>query len=414
MKVLLVNTLYHPHVVGGADRSVRFLAEELVEQGNTVSVVCLAPEPEERNECLQGVKVYYLRLRNLYWPFGDNSRPKVLKSLWHLVDSYNPWMARDLGRVLDRENPDVVHTNNLTGFSAAVWQAVASRRLPLVHTLRDHSLLCSRSSMFTVRRAGSPLNCQEQCLRCRWLTRSRKMLSRHVHHVVGISRFLLERHCNTGYFAQAKKRSVIYNSFRAANRQDHATTLQARGAQGKLRLGYIGRLQPEKGVGRLLEIFDQERLGDDFSLAIAGAGPKRHVDGLKRQASNHAVEFLGTTTQDEFFSKIDILVVPSLCHEGLSRAVIEAYAYGVPVVGSRRGGIPEIIDVGHTGFVFDPETPGNLASMLRRFVKDPGLRDRMREALLLKAKDFSTDRIAGQYLSVYESVMGREKVQCEA
>ena len=65
--------------------------------------------------------------------------------MWHLLDLYNPWMGRVVGRILDAERPDLVHTHNIVGFSGAVWQAAKRRGLPLVHTIHDYSLLCANS-----------------------------------------------------------------------------------------------------------------------------------------------------------------------------------------------------------------------------------------------------------------------------
>ena len=116
------------------------------------------------------------------------------------------------------------------------------------------------------------------------------------------------------------------------------------------------------------------------------------------------VEFLGFTSRADFFPRIDVLVVPSLHDEALSRVVAEAYAHGVPVLGARRGGIPEIVDDGQTGFVFDPDEPAELAAAARRFVADPGLAHRMRAAIVARARELSPACIASEYREVYESL----------
>jgi len=58
-------------------------------------------------------------------------------------------MGRAMGKILDKEKPDVVHTNNITGFSIAIWHEVHKRNFRLVHTLRDYYLLCPKNSMFS-------------------------------------------------------------------------------------------------------------------------------------------------------------------------------------------------------------------------------------------------------------------------
>lgn len=65
MKIAIINTLYYPNVVGGAGRSVQFLAEALVKKGHEVVVICTAPEQGIQTEQLNGAKVYYLATGSL-------------------------------------------------------------------------------------------------------------------------------------------------------------------------------------------------------------------------------------------------------------------------------------------------------------------------------------------------------------
>jgi glycosyltransferase involved in cell wall biosynthesis len=405
VKLLLVNTLYHPGEVGGAERSVRLLAEELVRSGQEVAVICAAPARAPARSDLNGVAVHRVRLKNLYWPFREAPNPRVLKPLWHALDAYNPWMARAVGRILDEERPDVVHTHNLAGFSASVWRQAEERRLPLVHTLRDYYLLCPRSSLFRGEGRDDE-NCRSQCLPCKVVTLARRRLSRKVDHVVGISRFVLERHLRCGYFAGVEGRGVIYNG---VERVLERAAGPVRGHA--LRLGFLGRLHPEKGIGRLVRSFGATGLSREASLVVAGTGPADYVESLKREAARSAVEFVGSVAPRELFSRIDVLVVPSLCLETLSRAILESYAHGVPVIGSSRGGIPEIIEDGRTGFIFDPDEQGGLAQAVRRILDAPGLLDRMREAALAKAEELSPERMAAEHLRVYESVLRHGKAR---
>ncbi|WIF05248.1 glycosyltransferase [Serratia sp. B1] len=124
MNILIVNTLYAPFKVGGAEVSVQLLAEELVSKGDRVRVVCLHDEKFRKQTEINGVEVVYLPLKNLYWPFSNEQKGKLSKVVWHLVDNFNPMMGKAFSRELDDFNPDVVHTNNISGFSVAIWDCV--------------------------------------------------------------------------------------------------------------------------------------------------------------------------------------------------------------------------------------------------------------------------------------------------
>jgi glycosyltransferase involved in cell wall biosynthesis len=92
----------------------------------------------------------------------------------------------------------------------------------------------------------------------------------------------------------------------------------------------------------------------------------------------------GVFRRDELpflLSDIDCVVVPSLVPEAGPQVPREALARGIPVVVSRLGALPETIREGETGFSFDPDNPDELAGILRRFVKEPALLRRLREAV---------------------------------
>ena len=88
--------------------------------------------------------------------------------------------------------------------------------------------------------------------------------------------------------------------------------------------------------------------------------------------------------------------------------VFEALAFGKPVIGSRRGGIPEMIREGENGLLFEPDAPGELVAALRRLAADPALRLRMAEAARASAQPF-LDRAGwvGRYLALYDEVIRR-------
>ena len=77
MRILIVNTLYYPDKIGGAEVSVQLLAETLVEQGHDVSVVCIARGRVPRKESVNGVHVYRIRLFNVYWPFDGRDKGRL-------------------------------------------------------------------------------------------------------------------------------------------------------------------------------------------------------------------------------------------------------------------------------------------------------------------------------------------------
>jgi len=145
---------------------------------------------------------------------------------------------------------------------------------------------------------------------------------------------------------------------------------------------YVGMLVPSKGVEVLIRAFDrirQER--PDVRLVLIGSG---HAEGQFRSLAQtlgleRAVHFMPPMTQPELASWMQAsacLVLPSLS-EGLGRVVVEAMASGRPVVGTRVGGVPELIVDGATGFLVPPGDAEALADRVLRLLKDPLRADAM-------------------------------------
>ena len=394
MKTLFLNTWYTPNLEGGAERVIQSLAEGSVNAGHRAVVISVGPKKGTWTDRINGVKVYYVGLKNLYWPYENKGKPNVLKPLWHALDTYNPWMAREVARILDVEQPDVVNTSTLAGFSASVFRPVKQRGLPLIHLLQEYYLLCPRVTMF---RNGE--NCERQCLRCRLYGLPRKHLSDQVDTVVGASRFTLERHLRFGYFAATPKKRVIYN----IHQIDTAPSLNTHSLP--IRFGFLGRLDPTKGLEVLLDSAIHLPSTTTWSLDIGGRGLAKYERYLRAKYRMPTIKFSGYVEPEGFFEQIDVLVVPSLWHDPSPRVINEAYARGVPVIGSSRGGIPELVADGYTGFIFNPDYPGDLMAKMQRFVSEPRLIDSMGTACLAKAESFRPSNIIEQYLQVYTEVV---------
>jgi len=392
MKIVLINTLYHPNMVGGAEKSTQFLAEALQVAGHEVVVITAEQSIGIRTDTVGGVKVYYIGIKNIYWPYPSKTY-LILKLFWHIIDTYNPFMASEIEKILLQEQPDIVHTSNLACFSVAVWHKVKKHHLPLVHTIRDHYLSCPRSTMFK-----NGHNCKTQCMECRIFAYIRKYFSRYVDSVVGISKYILDKHISMGYFTQAYT-EVIHNSLE----QETECIENVVKNDEEIIFGYFGRLDSLKGVELLVDTFN--KMGNSrWRLKIAGTGHNKYIEKLKL-GSRMEIEYIGFLNPEDFYPQIDVLIVPSLWNEPLGRIVFEAYSYGIPVIGSNRGGIPEIIEHGRTGFIFEPDNEYELLDLINGLLDNPSCIKTFKSRCLEKAKEFLPERIIQKYIKIYEQLL---------
>lgn len=401
MKILMLNTLYPPHVVGGAERSVALLADALANFDLDISVITLkadirAVEKEFRNK----VKIYYLPLRNLYFPFLNKKPTSIHRFFWHLVDIYNPLMARLVAEIIRIEEPDIFHTHVLTGFSIAVWSVARKQNIPVIHSLRDYSLLCPRSTMFKNRR-----NCPKICMECKLFATYKIKATHFLQGVIGNSQFILNQHLLNGAFENISSREVIYNAY---NPDEIFQPSKIITGGDEIILGYFGRLEENKGIELLLKTFTTINL-PKVHLWVGGKGLETYESKIKKTYNHPRIRFLGFIKPYDFYPNINILVQPSLWHEPLSRTIIEAYSWGKPVLVSNRGGSPEIVENGETGLVFDPDNPGELQDKIKWLVLNPQIIPVLGQNARVKSKEFLPEIVADRHLSFYRKILEVKK-----
>lgn len=394
MNICIINTLYPPNIVGGAEKSVSLLAQALVAKGHVVSVISLHSQPIETIEDRNGVKAHYLPLDNIHWPFQSGHRPSALMRLWwHVKDIWNAKAAARVGRILDQEKPDVVHTNNLTGFSVAVWHEAKKRRIRIVHTLRDYSLVCARSTLFNKGRF-----CNGRCVPCVTLCGAKSLATRDVDCVIGNSNFTLQEHLRRGYFKQSAN-NVIFN---IADVKPVAVKMIQKNAEGNIVFGFLGRVEDEKGIHVLLQACEGlPKKG--WQLLVAGNGREDYVAALKKKYHDLPIDWLGFIDAEVLFSRISVLVVPSLWPEPLPRTIIEAAARGIPVLASDAGGQPELLNLGLNGIEYPAQDIAALAGHMRDIVetKSPLCDPHASHQTTDWNEKLSAETVVSRYIQIY-------------
>lgn len=135
---------------------------------------------------------------------------------------------------------------------------------------------------------------------------------------------------------------------------------------------YFGRIIDEKGVDRIIEAAGE--IGG-YKIKIIGNGPDEAMlrERVEKEGLSN-VEFLGTkwgAELDAILQKAAFTIVPSIWHENFPYVINQAFAFGRPVIGSHRGGIPELVEHGTRGLVLEPDNPGELAAAIRELSGNP-------------------------------------------
>lgn len=323
---------------------------------------------------------------------------------------YSAENRHSIGTLMDQFRPDLMHVHNITGrLTTSILDAARVRRIPTVMTLHDSKLICPSYLMLHNGAVCDACNgsrfyhclrkrCHKGSLMASLVYTTEAYLSRlckkydMITSFLCPSQFLLEKHAQAGI---AHDRLV-----HLPNCMD-VTSSEACPAAGNYLL-FAGRLSHEKGVTTLLKAL----CGLDLPLKIAGEGPlRKQLECFCSERGLSRVEFLGHQTGDDLrnlFSGAALVVFPSECYENAPMTILEAYAASKPVLGSRIGGIPELVREGETGQLFEPGSHEELRAKLsllwndRKTLQEMGQRARsLVEALFSPSRHY--DRLIGVY-----------------
>lgn len=399
MRILNLTSLYHPEQVGGAELMVGLLAETLVAQGHEVGVACVsrAEEPPDR---VNGVSVFRTGHGTPFHVLDWSERSKLERLRYKLAVQWDGRTLARMAKIVEAYRPDIVNTHSMSELTPRLWPMVRRMGIPVVHTVHDFTSLCTNGSMIRHGRA-----CDGQHLKCRVYSIPQRACQSGVDAVAGVGREILERHLAAGFFTgiAPELRRVIWNPIALSE-----TPRRPRPpSSDRVVFGYLGRIEPSKGADILIEAC-RALPPTGWRLLVAG----RAVDGLDRYVAAAAglpIEFVGFTERDAFLDRIDCLVVPPVWPEAFGRTVAEAYGRGVPVIGTRIGGIAEQIGPDAEGWLVPPGDAGTLAGAMTRLVADPGrLPEGLRNAATVLA-GVACSHVASRYRDLYRDVIDRHR-----
>jgi len=409
MKILVCNKFYRP--VGGPETIVLDTIRELEALGHTAIPFAMA-HPDNRESKYSDYFVPNI-------DYGTRRSKGVRRLVKEAADiMYSTDARRQIEKLIADVKPDIAHAHNIYHqLSPSILCALRKAGVPTVLTLHDGKPLCAnmlflRKGQVCERCAGkwfhhavinkcvkdsvmsSLVCCVEETVH-RWL----RIYERNVDLFITPSQFLKGKLVEHGRIREDQI-EVLYNYAETKSITPSFTP----GDYGL----FLGKVESFKGIRTLLEAC---REIPDFEIRIAGRGTM-YEEGLRIvEAENLTrVKFLGFQTGDELVRlrrEARFVVVPSEWYENCPMVILEAFAAGKPVIGSRIGGIPELIEEGTDGLLYEPGDAHELASHMRTLMNDPTLASEMGRNARLKAEQrFSIEVYMQALLGIYAGVCG--------
>jgi len=362
--VCLVNAQFPPDTQGGAENYVLRAAHGLDRRGYDVAIITSKPYDgvsslRPTKETYEGLSVWRFYPPNLSHLSNSTGNNVVEKAVWRGIDLANIPAARAVGSVLDRLDPKVVHTNNLFGISTLVGRAVQRRNIRHVHTLHDYGLICPKSNL--LRDLTVPDDertvCEDPPMPCRAYAKQRQITLGTPDIVTAPSQHVIDVHRDHSFFQGVTTQRVRLGI-------DGVSDDPPPIADSKSVL-YVGQHTEAKGLETLFAAAEQL---PDVTFHVCGTGP--YADRTEEAAAEQEnVEYHGFVSEDRLADLRKTAaagIVPSIWMENSPMTIYESYAVGLPMIGSNIGGIPELIDPGETGYLFEPKDSDELAEAIQR------------------------------------------------
>ena len=381
MRILIINHEYPP-VGGGAANASKHIAKELVRIGLQVDLITSRFRDLPHRETQDGVNI--IRVPAL--------RSSQLEASSLEVGSFAaPALFAALGLV-SRRRPDVIHAFFGVPSGALGCALRALTGIPYLISLRGRDVHGGKAPQ------------------CGGIAGPLRAVSRIVWRRAGA--VVANSHGLRQVALQVEPRvhvDVIPNGI-DTNRFTPAPTDGP--ADSPLRLLFVGRLEPYKGLDFLLEALGllQARTDRRFVLRIVGDGSLRDElpQVAQRLGVQGCVDFAGLLSPEQMpdaYRSADVFVLPSVV-EGMPNVVLEAMASALPVVATRIPGCEELVVPGQTGFLAEPASTGSLADALLALIENRSLRDAMGRSARREAEGRSWGRVAQAYISVYRHLAG--------
>lgn len=403
MRILLVNKFHY--LRGGSEKYYFELAKLLKDHGHTVAFFSMKNE----NNIKTGDREYFVDEIDM----NTGSKFEALNVI------YSKKNKALMEKALEEFKPDIVHINNFQRqLSASIIDAVKEKNIPLIMTAHDLNSICPASIMLYNGEVcedcitkGYTSCIKKKCIKNSMLKSvlgyiEKKYYDLHkifckVDCIISPSEF------NKNQLLKGKLKcndiTVIHNFVNETEKTDYT-------------LGdcafYFGRLSKEKGILNLIEAINNI---PGARLIIAGDGPER--ENIQAYIKEHKLEnritLLGYLNQNDIrenIRKCRFVTVPSIWYENCPYSILETMEIGKPIIGSKIGGIPELIQDGINGFTYEHNDVTKLTNILMKlFGNDETVKQFSKNSKQIFIQNYSAEAYYNKLMTVYNKYINTDK-----
>ncbi len=406
MKIVIATAVYYPQTNGVAMFS-RNLATGLVKRGHEVMVICPSQTGKSHEKTMDGVRISYLKSVNTkVYPDQIHDVPERKSFLGvklpHLLYKHGfrvsifPFV--EIKRVLDDFAPDVVHVQISDPIGLSVVSYARKKGIPIVTTEHNQPEVLTDplkmpkiikkptsvllSAYFRNRQSKSDFVTMPTEQSIRNLLAEREL---------GVSVAAVSNGVDLSNFKPGKAQSSIYKKYDID--VDKPTVL------------YVGRVDPEKQVGTVVEAFLRANVKGSQLVVVGDGVDKARLE--KEYGDNKNIHFLGRVVGDDLYELYKVGDVFATASEIETQGIvlIEAAATGLPLIAVNAGAVAEVCLNEENGFLCKPGSVSEIAVAMKKILTDNKLRAKFAKKSLEIASEHDLERTIDKFINIYNRVI---------
>jgi glycosyltransferase involved in cell wall biosynthesis len=407
MKILIVNNFYYNR---GGDCTYMFsLKKQLESKGHKVCIYSMH-HPKNIDS---GYSKYFVSYINYDEEVRRNNLSSGIKVIKRTI--YSREAKNKIEALIKAEKPDIAHIQNIHHhITPSIFFVFKKYNIPIVWTLHDYTVICPNTSFLAKGKVCEKCKKHKyywpslvKCKKNSFGASTMAALETSIHRIIKISdmvdvfiapsKFLQDKFIEYGVTRDKIVQISLFTDIELHNKIKTTDDYYL----------FVGRITEEKGIKTLI---DAAVKVNSSKLKIAGDGPllEKMMDYANSEDKNGIVEFLGYKSHAELtklYMNCRFIVVPSEWYETSGLVIFEAFAFGKPAIGSKMGGIPELITDTERGLIFEPGDSEDLSKTIKYLLNNPDLVEEMGNNALKFVQEFNSEKHYKELIEIYNKVV---------